>query len=197
MRCSEPGGASRLQSLRPVCRVAELGSFTQPMKLPCLWIALLLTASITGEEVGKVIDRLPAVRKQALRETVTLRGGNNADMVDAAIKVRKALLPSLVILEAALTKQNAPETQKLIERDLEAIERAEHIRGHAEGWGGAQVKVDAAWAAVEHVESRVSWCVWQLMQNRKNLVFDDWLNRWAESSEAGSRADGRGAAVSR
>jgi hypothetical protein len=34
MRCSEPGGASRLQSLPPVRRVAELGSFGFSTEVP-------------------------------------------------------------------------------------------------------------------------------------------------------------------
>lgn len=68
-------------------------------------------------------------------------------------------------------------------RDLEAIARDANVRGHAEGWGGTIVKVEAAWAVVEHIESRISWCVWQLMEDKKDFDFDEWLQRWTSASE--------------
>lgn len=153
-----------------------------PMKLPCIFIALLLSASIQAEDVVKTIERLPAVREQVLQDTAKLREGSTMETVEAAAKVRVALLPLLVQLEAALNKATGKATLQVIERDLEAIARDAHIRGHAQGWGGTVVTVEAAWAVVEHMESRVSWCVWQLMQDRDNFEFDDWLERWTDDN---------------
>jgi hypothetical protein len=153
------------------------------MKLLCVLIMLLLSVPLRAEDVPKVIDRLPTVREKILRDTAKLSEGSTMEMVEAMAKMRTALLPSLVSIEAELNKETEKATLQLIERDLEAIARDAHIRGHAKGWGGTVVKVEAAVAVVEHIESRISWCVWQLMQDTKEFNFDAWLNRWTDKSE--------------
>ncbi|MBI3413801.1 MAG: isoprenylcysteine carboxylmethyltransferase family protein [Verrucomicrobia bacterium] len=66
MRCSEPGGASRLQSLRPVRRVAELGSFGKNM---LLLRALISFLALPGMVAG-VIPAWLAARATVDRGTL-------------------------------------------------------------------------------------------------------------------------------
>jgi hypothetical protein len=104
-------------------------------------------------------------------------------MVDGAVKIGETLLPELIKLEAALNEESEKDTLATTKRDLEAIERDAHIRGHSQGWGGTIVKIDTAWAVVEHIEARISWCVWQLMQKDEGFDFQKWLLRWNPESE--------------
>jgi len=45
------------------------------------------------------------------------------------------------------------------------------------------VAVDSAWAVVDHLEARVSWCVWRLTKDAKGFDFHAWHTRWAAKSE--------------
>ncbi len=154
-----------------------------PMKLLFLLLFWGLAVHGFADDVSKLVERLPTIRKKALRDTAKLREGSTVDMVDAAVKVRLALLPQLVSLEAALNKESEEKTKQVIERDLEAIARDADIRGHAEGWGGTSVTVDAAWVVVTHLERRISWCVWQLMRDQESFDLEHWLECWNGDSE--------------
>ncbi len=151
---------------------------------PVFLIMLLLCATVAGAtESEELIVRLPEIRLKALSDTADLRAGSTPEMVEAAVTIRNRLLPLIVTLESKLEENNEKEVRALIERDLEAISRDAHIRGHAEEWGGTSVSVDSAWAAVEHLEARASWCVWQLMKDAKEFDFKAWHTRWKTESE--------------
>jgi hypothetical protein len=76
--------------------------------------------------------------------------------------------------QARQPEAGAPE----IERDLDAVVRDAYIRGHADGQGGTLVAIESAWAAVEHLQARASWCVWQLKQGDDSFDFQAWRERW-------------------
>ncbi len=151
---------------------------------PLLSIALLLcVASAPATELSALIESLPEVRLKALADTADLRAGNTPEMINGAVIVRDRLLPFIVTLESKLDERDEKETRVLIERDLEAISRDAHIRGHSAGWGGTVVSVETAWAVVDHLEARISWCVWQLTQDAAKFDFDAWHTRWVTDSE--------------
>jgi hypothetical protein len=153
------------------------------MKPLFLIILLLCVAPAGASGSEELIVRLPEIRSKALSDTADLRAGSTTEMVDAAVAIRNRLLPLIVTLESKLEGKSEKEVRALIERDLEAISRDAHIRGHSEGWGGTAVSVNSAWAAVEHLEARASWCVWQLMKDSKEFDFDAWHTRWKSESE--------------
>lgn len=153
------------------------------MKLLLLLTLLVSVASAGATETDLLIERLPEIRSKSLADTAKLRAGSTTEMVDAAVAIRDCLLPVIVTLESKLEKKSEEEVQLLIERDLEAISRDAHIRGHSKGWGGTAVSVNSAWAVVDHLEARVSWCVWQLMKDAKEFDFDTWHTRWKAESK--------------
>jgi len=163
-----------------------------PRKMKWLLMMTLLSISSVGAmDTGELVGRLPGIRTKAFADTATLRAGNTTEMIDAAAAVRDRLLPLVVTLESKLEKKSETEIRALIERDLEAVSRDARIRGNSEGWGGTGVAVDSAWAVVEHLEARASWCVWQLMEDVEGFNFAAWHARWVSeggSTEAGSPA---------
>ena len=155
------------------------------MKLSLLLFLPLSLVAAAGAPIQDTVDRLPQVRAKALSETSELRAGNTTEMADAASIIQDRLLPSIVVLEAKLRDQAEAVVRERIERDLEAIARDAQIRGHADGWGGTLVTVDAAWAIVAHLEARASWCVWQLMEDDADFDFSAWKQRWKADPESG------------
>jgi hypothetical protein len=153
------------------------------MKLLLLLALLFSPASADADETEGLIERLPSIRSKYLADTAKQRAGSAAEVVDSAATIRDRLLPLIVTLESKLEKKSENEVRALIERDLEAISRDAGIRGHSEGWGGTAVAIDSAWAAIEHLEARASWCVWQLMKDTEEFDFNEWLTRWKATSE--------------
>ncbi len=148
------------------------------MKSTLLICSVLFVASVGAEEYEGLVERLPGIRSKVLADTTKLRAGNTTEMVDAAVAIRDRLLPFIVTLQSELEDKSETDVRTQIERDLEAISRNAYIRGHSAGWGGTAVSADAAWAVVEHLEARASWCVWQLMQDSKVFHFEAWHDRW-------------------
>lgn len=158
------------------------------MKLFLLITLLISIASSGAKEIEELIGRLPEIRAKFFADTAKLRAGSTSEMVDAAVVIRDRLLPLVVTLESKMEKKSEKEVRALIERDMEAVARDAHIRGHSEGWGGTAVAVDSAWAVIEHLEVRASWCVWQLMKDAKGFNFDAWQTRWKAGNEPASAA---------
>ena len=157
------------------------------MKPLLLIIVLFSVAPVVATESDGLIERLPEIRSKAFADTANVRAGSTTEMVGAAVTIRDRLLPLIVNLESKLEKRSEKEVRALIESDLDAISRDAYIRGHSEGWGGTVVSVESAWAVVDHLEARASWCVWQLMKDTKEFDFDAWHTRWrAESEQAGT-----------
>lgn len=150
-----------------------------------LLLSIILFVSVTSggaTEAEGLIEHLPEVRSKSLADTAKQRAGSTTEMIDAAVTIRDRLLPLIVTLQSKMEKKSEEDVRAGIERDLEAISRDAVIRGHSEGWGGTAVAVDSAWAAVEHLEVRASWCVWQLMKDTEEFDFDAWLARWKADS---------------
>jgi len=130
------------------------------------------------------IEELPNIRTKILKDTQQLRSSPcTDDMIDAAVNIRNKLLPSLIKFEAELEKKKEDDVKKEIERDLEAVERDAYIRGHCEGVGGTEVRIEEAYAGVSHIEARISYCVWQLTKSSKDFDFETWHRRWTNDSE--------------
>jgi hypothetical protein len=158
------------------------------MKPLLLFLVFLFVVPAGATDIDGLIERLPQIRMKALADTANLRAGSTTEMIDAAVTIRDRLLPSVVALESKLEKKDEKVVRALIERDLEAISRDAHIRGHSEGWGGTVVSVESAWAVVSHLEARASWCVWQLKKDAKEINFDAWHAKWTAESEQADHA---------
>ncbi len=70
-----------------------------------------------------------------------------------------------------------------IRRDQEAIARSVDYERNAEGWGGTITTIEAAGAALTHVENLISFYVTRIFENDKSFNLENWYLVWRKAAK--------------
>jgi hypothetical protein len=147
----------------------------------------------TGGQGGSVpdnlrqrIEQLPTKLTQLYRAKEKDLAGSTASMTDGLVSISNGLLEDAVTLQSFVTGQQPDKLRTEIRRDQEAIARSVDYERHAEGWGGTITTIEAAAAALRHVENLISFYVTRIFEKDQSFKLESWYAAWRKASKRDS-----------
>lgn len=135
------------------------------------------------DSLRRRIERLPAKLTQLYSTKEKDLAGTTVSMTDGLVSISNGLLEDAVALQAFVKKQQPDKVRIEIRRDQEAIWRSVQYERNAEGSGGSIATIDAAAAALRHIENLISFYVTRVFQNDPSFKLDNWHAAWRKASK--------------
>jgi hypothetical protein len=139
-----------------------------------------------SENLRQRIEQLPTKLTQLYRAKEKDLAGSTTSMTDGLVSISNGLLEDAVVLQAFVTEQQPDKVRIEIRRDLEAIVRGVDYERHAEGWGGTITTIEAAAAALRHVENLISFYVTRIFEKDQSFKLENWYAAWRKASKRDS-----------